>query len=100
MQLPPSRRNSRSRIVRALTALQTEDTAEAREFLQARLALFLKLISILSGGFFSLGLLITAVAFPQHVDENLSHPSTLAHLIVTIAMMALWVYIGQKGRGT
>ncbi len=98
MELTLSHKSSQNRIMRALTALQTEDTAEAREFLQARLSLFLKLVSILSGGFFALGLLITAVAFPEHVDENLSHPSTLAHLIVTMAMMALWLLVGHKSR--
>ncbi len=98
MAPPPSLRTSLNPIARALTALQTEDTAEARAFLQKRLALFLKLISALSGGFFALGLAITVGVFPGHLDKHLSHPATIAHVSSTMAMFAMWLYVGSAPR--
>ena len=71
MEHPLSRRTSPNPIARALTALKTEDSAEARAFLQERLAFFLKLIAAMSGGFFAIGFAITALVFPEHIDEHL-----------------------------
>ncbi len=98
MSPPTTRRAASNPIARALSPLRSEDSPESREFLQARLRLFLKLVSILSGGFFALGLLITVVAFPEYVGQNLSHPSTIAHVAVTIAMMSMWLFVGTKPR--
>jgi serine/threonine-protein kinase len=97
---PLSRRPSLHPIARALTALQTEDTPEARVFLQARLAFFLKLISALSGGFFALGLTITAVAFPEQLEGHLSHPATISHVTATIVMLSMWLYVGGPPRSS
>jgi serine/threonine-protein kinase len=66
------------------------DTGAGCCFVQQRIALFGKLVALLSGGFFVVGFVINTVIFQAPVANFLSSPSTIAHALGTFFIAALW----------
>ena len=66
------------------------DTGSGCCFVQKRIALFGKLVALLSGGFFAVGFVISTIVFGAPLAMHLSSPGTIAHALATFFIAALW----------
>jgi serine/threonine-protein kinase len=69
------------------------DTEAGRAFLQDRLAFYNKVTFLLSGGFFLVGLLLTAAGVqpPEEVSEDHIHRAVLLHAATLVVQLSAWL---------
>ena len=77
----------------------TEDTRESRDFMGARLVLFMGLIAVLSGGFYLANVLVTMVVQPHALVEAVAHSSAVAHLVATLIAAGCWALARRSSVG-
>jgi serine/threonine-protein kinase len=80
--------------------LVSNDTAEVRDFFQARLASFAKLELTLSGGFWVASVILTAVVARCGFGVIMRDVALLAHLAATVSCALMWLALRRTKRST